>query len=289
MKLRVLMVAALTSVSASALSAQRLVNWPVRTTALPEATATGAGALFWNPAGVSVVAGSRAEVMVVNLRTPADIGLTGLAVGAVGVFERTVLALGYEHVGLDAITETENSTEALGEINLGEDHFTLAASREVSRALHAGATARYTRDNLAGTDPVVGFGAGLQLDLNMVLSPRLGAYAVTEADQVGWGVGAELRMPAWLGDDYQIGGAYGLNDLGDGLAGHRITAVLGWKDQIGVTGGIMREGGAAEASWQPTLAASLRIHRYTLGVLRESLSNELGSTYSFRLQVGLGH
>ena len=289
MKLRVLIGIALMSMGAAPTAGQRLLNWPVRTSALPEAVISGAGAVFWNPAGVAVAAGSRAEVMVVNLRTPADLGLTGLAVGALGVFERTVLAVGYEHIGIDAIIETTTSTEAVGEINLGEDHFTLAVSREVTRALHAGATARYTRDNLSGTDPVVAFGAGLQVNLNTSLSPRLGVYALTEAEQVGWGAGAELRLPAWLGDAYQVGAAYGVSDLGDGILGQRVTALLGWKDQVSVTGGIVREGSAAEASWQPAMAASLRISRYTLGVLRESLSNDLGATYSFRLQIGIGY
>lgn len=289
MKLRVLMAAALLMLSAAPTAAQRLLNWPVRTSALPEAVTSGAGAVFWNPAGAAVAAGSRAEAMVVNLRTPADLGLNGIALAALGVFERTVLALGYEHMGLDPITETTTSTEAVGEINLGEDRFTLAASRQVNRALHAGATARYTRDNLEGTESVMAFGAGLLLNLNTVLSPRLAVYAVTEAEQVAWGAGAEVRLPAWLGEAYPIGAAYGVVDLGDGLLGQRATALLGWKDLVSVTGGLVREGTAAEASWQPALAASLRINRYTLGVLRESLSNDFGATYSFRLQVGIGH
>ena len=282
------MTAVMLAGSLESAAAQRLLNWPVRTTALPDAVVVGAGALFWNPAGLDVIPGSRAEAIVVNLRTPSDLGLTGVAAGAVGRFEGTVIGFAYEHISAGSITETDNTTEALGELDLGEDHFTLAASRQVNSSLRAGATARYVRDNLDTTDPIVSFGAGIQIDMRTALSPRVAGYAITEADRFEWGGAAEVRLPAWAGSDYQLGAAYGLSDPGDGLLVHRATGIVGWKDQALVTAGLTREGGSDQASWQPTVAASLRITRYTLGVLRESLSNDLGATYSFRLQVGIG-
>lgn len=267
-------------------SAQRLVDSPVRVTAQPDALVTGAAATFWNPAGLST--GSyRTEVLILNLRTPDVIGLAGFGGAVAGQFDRTTLALGYEHVGIDDITQTDNSpTDATSQLSLGEDHFTVAAGRRLTSRVSVGAVARYARDNLDDTDPLLGLGAGVEITAGGRFMPRVGAYAISEKDVVNWGAAAEARLPAWAGPDYRLGVAYGLGGRTDTFTAQRVLGFLEWGGTATVALGMFSEPDESASNWQPVMAASLRFRRYGLGVVRESLANDFGATYSFRLQVG---
>lgn len=271
-------------------TAQRLLKWPVRTSALADAIVPGPTATFWNPAALSV-GGHLTEAMVVNLRTPEELALSGIAAAIAHRLDRTILAVGYEHVGVADITQTAGSPfEATTQLNLGEDYFTLAAAHQVRPALRVGATARYARDNISGTDPSLTLGAGFLAQLDLPLSPSLGGYALSEADHLNWAGAAEIILPSWLGDAYRFGTSYGAawEDAGAGFLTHRVSGQAAWRDRASVSAGLAREGSSDVAGWEPVLAASLRFNRYTLGVARESLSGDFGATYSFRLQVGLG-
>ena len=271
-------------------AAQRLLKWPVRTSAAADAIVTGPTATFWNPAAVSVGA-HRTEALIVNLRTPEELALNGIAAAVAHRLERTVLAVGYEHVGVDGVTQTTSSPiDATTQLELGEDHFTLAAAHEVGPSLTVGATARYARDNISGTDPSVALGAGFLAQLDLPLSPRVGGYAVSEVDDLHWAGAAEITLPTWLGDAYRFGASYGTawDDAGAGFLTHRLSGQAAWRERAMVSAGLAHDGSSEGPSWQPLLAASLRFNRYTLGVARETLSGDFGATYSFRLQVGIG-
>jgi hypothetical protein len=69
---------------------------------------------------------------------------------------------------------------------------------------------------------------------------------------------------------------------------HWLATELEWSERVMVSAGLTREPDIDTAHWAPILAASLRLNRYTLGIVRENLVNDFGATYSFRLQVGLG-
>ena len=278
-----------TSLVPSGAGAQRLAEWPVRSSAMPDAITRGAAATFWNPAGLST-GEHRAEALVANLRTSATLDLSGLAGAAALRFERTVLAAAYEHIGINGFTLTEDRPDGT-QFDLGEDHFTLAAAHEVSSAFTVGATARYARDNLTDTDVVVGVGAGFITEPKLPLRPLIGAYALSEADAIVWGAAAEARLPP-LGGEYHIALAYGVENDGRAAAPiHRAGARFDYQDRISISAGIRREpvrDQQADAYWEPILAASLHLFRYTLGVVREQLADDFGATYTFRLQIGLG-
>ncbi|MGH7466404.1 MAG: hypothetical protein ACRENP_00310 [Longimicrobiales bacterium] len=270
--------------------AQRLVDWPVRTSALPDAIVTGAAATFWNPAGLTT-GNYRAQVLVVNLRTPESLELRGLAAAGALQLDRTILAAGLEHVGIDDFTRTDDSPSGPGaeEFDLGENHFTLAAAHRVSPAFTVGASARYTRDNLNETDPVVGVGAGFNGTFTLPWRVQVGAYAGSEADELAWAAGAEVELPSFLGDPYRIGLSYGAQaDARVVGPVHRLAARFDWKERGSVSAGLAREPDVLQAHWTPVLAASLQLNRYTLGVVRENLVSDFGATYTFRLQIGLG-
>jgi hypothetical protein len=285
-----LLVAAVILALPNAGAGQRLADWPVRSSALPDAVVTGVSAIFWNPAGVST-GDYRAQAIVLNLNAPETLDLRGLAAGTAIQFEKTVLALGYEHVGVSDFTRTDDSPggETAAKFDLGEDHLTLAAAHQLSTAFSVGATARYARDDLDETDAVVGVGAGFRGTFAMPWQMTIGAFALSEHDHVGWAAGTELTLPGWLGPDYRVAVAYGLQDDAR-MAGwrHRLTTQFQWKEHAIVAAGVNRESDLAGDHWTPILAASLHLHRYGLGVVREKLANDFGATYSFHLQIGLG-
>jgi hypothetical protein len=283
-------VVALSVVIPAAARGQRLADWPVRTTALPDAIVTGAAATFWNPAGITT-GRYRAEALVINLRAPETLEVRGLAGAATIQLERAILAVGYEHVGIDEFTRTGDSpTGPTAErFDLGENHFTLAAARRLSANFTVGASARYARDNLDETDPVVGVGAGFSGAFAVPWRVLVGAYAASEAEDLAWGAGAEIELPAFLGPDYRMGLAYGAQSDARVVAPvHRVAGRLDWNERASVSLGLSREPDVATAHWTPVLAASLQLNRYTLGVVRENLVNDFGATYTFRLQIGLG-
>src|SRR5690606_29318978 len=84
-------------------SAQRLLDWPVRTTAGTAAFTAGAAAAFWNPAAAGRMDG-RAEAMVVDIRGPEATTINGVALaGAVHLDGRTAVFAGYRHLSMDEI------------------------------------------------------------------------------------------------------------------------------------------------------------------------------------------
>jgi hypothetical protein len=271
-------------------TAQRLADWPIRSSALPDAIVAGPSAAFWNPAALST--GSyRVQATLLNLHTPQLLDLSAIA-GAVGYrVEKSVLAAAYQHVGVGDITLTEDSPggEDAQKLDLGENHLALAAAHQVGSATTVGAIVRYSRDNLDGSEAIFGLGAGLLTQLSLPLQPRIGGYAVSESDDVIWSAAVEFTLPAYLGADYRTGLAYGVrSDLPMESAAHHVAAILDWKNQVSVSAAMVRQTDAASSHWQPMLAASLRLYRYQLAVVRETLVGDFGATWSFGVQVGFG-
>jgi hypothetical protein len=270
--------------------AQRLLELPVRTEAVADAVVTGLPAIFWNPAALSVTP-YRGSAMVLNVRTPSELGLSGIVGAGAIQTERLIIGVAWEHVSVDEITQTDDSPiDPVGTLSIGEDRFTLAAAHQFRPAFSVGATARYTRDDIDGTDATLALGAGVLFAFATPLETRIGALVLNEGDEAGWSAGAEARLPPWFGAAYRLNVSYGAGEDAHafGIA-HRVAGRLDWEQQAAVSFGMTREPSSDDAEWQPLLAASLRLNRYTVGVARESLSAGFGATYTFRLQIGLGH
>jgi hypothetical protein len=268
--------------------AQRLVDIPIHTTATADAVVTGLSALFWNPAGLSV-APYRGSALVLSLNTPSEFGVTGI-VGA-GAYRNDRLTVGaaWEHVGIDDIPETGDSPTEAGEFSLGEDHFTAAAALALRPQISVGAIAHYIRDDLDDSSGIVALGVGFQARMKLLWPAAVGAFVVNEGDEVVWSAGAESALPPWFGPSYSLFLSYGTGrDAHTSELDHRIAARFDWADRASVSAGVTRQTGAGDVDWAPLLAASLRLTRYTLGVVRESLAQDFGATWSFRLQVGIG-
>ena len=271
-------------------AAQRLADWPIRTSAVPDVFITGSTAAFWNPAALST--GSyRVEAALLNLHTPQVLDLNAFAGAIAYRVEKTILAVAYQHVGFGDITVTEDSPGDVGsqKLELGENQFALAASRQLGTTTTVGAIARYARDNLDGSEATLGLGAGFITQFNLPLQPRLGGNAISESDDVIWSAGLDLSVPLGSTDEYRAGLGYGVrSDIRLNGPIHQVGAQFEWAGRASASASVLRTRDEAETTWHPLLAASLRLYRYQLAIARETLVADFGATWSFSLQVGIG-
>lgn len=285
--------AALLLAIASPGSAQRLLEWPVRTAPGAEALVGGAAAAFWNPAAVASPAAPRGEAMALDIEGSEAVGIRGVALaGSFRLGARTVVMGGYNHLGIPDIPHTEDSpvpSALRPSIDVGGDLFTLGAAREVASTWWIGGTLRYWRES-AGTfhrDHGLGAGIGFAYRAASPFRPSLAAAVFTGRAEPRWLAGTEVSTPA-------VAGTRELRlSLGYGVAGgeaprtvaHRISATSRWADVLTLSAGVDLEPDPGFAVIEPVLAASVRLGRYRLGVLREEIANGFGAAYYSRFHV----
>ncbi|HEY8483894.1 MAG TPA: hypothetical protein VIL13_04725 [Longimicrobiales bacterium] len=272
--------------------AQRLLDWPIRTSGGAEAVVSGAAAVFWNPAGVGLVEG-RIEGLVADIEGPASTGLGGVALAvAWQPGGRVAVALGYHHIGIDGIPRTSTSPIPDGtdaELDVGEDLVALAAAYELAPGWTAGVLARYWWANQGNLGIQAAFGAGVIYRPRLPLRPIVAAAAVTDPTGVRWMSGLEASLPTPPGA-WRAGVSYGLAGGGWRGAGHlthRLALLAHWREWLTVTAGFALDPAAESASPEPVVTGELRLGRYTIGITREDLANGLGAAYTYRLNVTL--
>ena len=287
---QIITLTALVACSAAPAHAQRMVEWPARTSAGAEALTTGAGAVFWNPALVEP-SGQRAEATVIDLNLPDATGANALALGgSLWLDEQTAVAFGYEHVAVDDIPLTDDSPRA-GEtaptFSVGDDVFTAAASRRLSSALRIGAAARYVRPtDTDERDAVIGIGAGAAFQTSLPLAPVIAASVFSEDEATNWYAGVGASTPV-RGEDWRVGGNYGVaHERGSQGIGHRAALTGSWRQLATLAVGVDGEDDVNGLQWSPVASLDVRISRYQLGVMRAVLPNDFGAAYAFRLGIG---
>ena len=270
-------------------------DWPVRTGAGPDALLRGVEAVYWNPAAIGTHS-HRWEGFIADQRTPDVIGVGGFAVaGAWRLDARTTIAAGYQHFGIDDIGETSESPLPDDGISptfsIAEDQLHFGAAHALSDALRAGAGFRYDRSNESGfhestTSLVAGFVYAPMAGSLERFEPAAGATLFARSGGVRWSGGVDFALPALPNVASRLG--YGVRG-GDGMPGleHRVGVTATWRELLTASLGAMSADAGEGRSWEATLGASLRVNRYELGVLRESLSNDFGAAYSFRLRFGI--
>jgi hypothetical protein len=277
-------------------SAQRVFDeWPVRTSAGPDAVSRGVEAVFWNPAAINTRT-YRGEAFIADQRTPEEIGVGGFAVaGAWRLDARTTIGAGYQHVGLDDIGETSESPLPDPGIpptfSIGEDQIHIGAAHALSSGFLIGAGVRLDRSDETGADSTsTSLTGGLlfrpTLPFLATLAPSLGGGIVIHQDGIRWSGGVDFALPEWSAVQSRVG--YGLRG-GDAATEleHRVGLSVTWRNLLTASLGAMNGSAGAERQWEATYGASLRISRYELGVLREALANDFGAAYSFRLRLGI--
>lgn len=271
-------------------AAQRILDWPLRTTAGPEAVTRGVEAAFWNPAAISSRQG-RGEVLIADQRAPAEIGIGGFTAAATWRLDaRTNIAAGYQHVSIDDIGETTSSPlpdNGAGTFSIAEDQIALGVSHILGASVIAGAGVRYDRSNELGFDEsTTSLNAGFLVTPALPLRPTVGLSIQTQRDGVRYTGGLEITSQ--LHPTVEVRAGYGLRGGNNMIAReHKLGATVDWKELVAVTAGVATASVGAERTYEPVLGASLRVSRYELGVIREALSNDFGAAYSFRFRLGL--
>jgi len=276
--------------SVSPAAAQKLLDLPVRVWAGADAVAAGAAAVFWNPAAATMLRG-RGEVTVVDVLAPEPTGLGGFAAaGAFRVDSATTIAVGYHHVGIEGILQTDDSplTEDATPLELGEDGIAVAVSRAITRAVHVGILARYIRASEIAEDRSVGeFGVGMHVRPELPGNPVIGGATRFEADGAAWMAGIEIMAIGAADAEWRLGANWGA-DGGPTRIGvsHRVAALAAWSEYVALSVGLAGEPDAAGRTWRPVAAATLRFTRYSLAVMREQMANDFGAVHAFRFTVG---
>jgi hypothetical protein len=292
--LRTLPVVAVTTVLAAAtpLSAQRVLELPVRTGAGADALVTGPAALFWNPASIGVPTGI-GEALVLDTRGPAPTGLDGLAFSAAyRLNARTSLSAGLRHSGIEDVERTTTSPLPTGgaiAIDISETTFLVGAMREVGTRSAVGAGIRYTRvSEIVGGDDVVAIGGGGRHTFaeRSGLTPVVAAGAWIDDDGADWFAAAAVGRHFGAESEWGVGAEWGVRGSPRfrGI-GHRFAVTGSANERLRVGLGLAIEQGADGRTVEPAGAVSLSIARYVIGVVREELPNDFGAVHQFRLSI----
>jgi hypothetical protein len=274
----------------AAAAAQRLLDLNPRTSTGAESLAEGAPAVFWNPAGIGVLVG-RGEASVIDVRGPESTGLGGLAIAAaLRLDARTTAGLGFQHAGIDGIERTSDSPlpeDARGTIDLGEDALTAAVARDLGASLSIGVAVHYLRAaDLVQVDDAVEFAAGMRFRPALPLAPAVAIAAHVERDVARWRAGIEVAPLRMAGGDWTVTAGYGADAGGRATGvGHRVATAARYRDRALVSIGAVGGGVDEDFGWAPVASAELRLARYVVGILRESLANGFGAVHALRFSI----
>ena len=258
----------------------------MRTGAGPGALQEGATAAFWNPAGAAVQRG-RGSLVVLELLAPEATGVDVLAFsGGWRLDERTTVAAGFQHIGVNGIDYTETSPEGGIRLDIAQDLFAAVAAHRLTGRLVIGAGAQYLRSSEAlGEAGQLGIGAGARLLAPLPVPVAMAGFAYSVRDRVAWGIGVEAAPALPLGDwraRANLGASGGQAVRGTSYRGG---VSMSWREVIELGGSMVAEPDAAERQWEPVLSGVVRLSRYELGVVREWLPNSFGAVHTFRFGI----
>jgi hypothetical protein len=273
----------------SGLSAQRVLDLPVRESGGPDVLATGPLAVFWNP-GAGRIPAQRGEALIVDVQGPHSTSMDGVALASLFRLDpNTAVGIGFRHVGLDDIPLTTTSPlpdDAEGSLDISETTLSLAATRVVGRTLAIGAGAHFTRASRAlDARDEVELGAGFRRAPGNWL-PGFGAAIRFGEQGTDWAVGAELAPSAAVVSGGNLSVSYGVagSPWYRGLS-HRAAVGAAWAARVRISAGVASEPDVGGRSWDPVVGAVVEIRRYSVGILREELANGIGAVHTFRLGV----
>lgn len=268
---------------------QLLFDWPIRAVPQPEAILTGAGAVFWNPGGMSEGAGSGNEVWITHVDGPDATGVRGLALaGTVNLPLRLIGGLGYWHLGIPDIPRTtESPLVGSGTVEVAEDAMVLALTRDLEAPLGIGGSLRFHRASVAGeVRSQVEGDVGLHLRPPLAFSPRFGLALrglgqdprILAGVEVGLPPLARSRIPMHLG--------YGIEKRpGQSGVEQRLSFRASWVERLQAGFGLTRW--EREGGWTPLWMVGLDFDRYSFSILRENLANGFGPVHFYRASISL--
>ena len=266
---------------------QSLFDWPIRATPQPEAVLRGAGAVFWNPAGLADAAGGSQEVWLTHVDGPDVTGVGGMA--AAGLMDLPLGfrgGLGYWHLGIQGIPRTTDSPEReSGEVQVAEDAGLLAAARNLGSSTGIGVGLRFLRAAVDGeARSEAEAEVGVFHKSSLPLEPRVGLSIRGLGSEVRVLGGVEVSAPPLASARIPLRFGYGvLADGGPRPNQHRFSVRGSWLDLVHLGVGVSHLG--EENGWAPLWMLGTDIGRYSFAVLRESLANDFGAIHFFRAAI----
>lgn len=279
---RVILTAIIACIAAAPVRAQLLLDdWLVRTSATPDALIGGATAVVRNPAMLAPA--GRGEAHVVDVRGPDVTGITGFALaGSYRLDNRTSVGAAYQHVGVNGVEQTQDAPDTGTALTIGQDLFALGASHSLSHVT-VGANAQYIHSApVLNQASVVRLGLGVRYALPASIPVTIAADAQNENNETMWAAGARVspRVPL---PDWALSAAYGASGGGprNGVT-HRITGDALWRGLISIQAGAVSDPESAGHVVTAIGSLGVRVNRYELGIVRESLAHGFGAVHSFR-------
>jgi hypothetical protein len=268
---------------------QLLFDWPIRAVPQPEAVLTGAGALLWNPGGISNASETAREIWITHVDGPDVTGIRGVAVaGTLDLPLGLKGAVGYWHLGIPDIPRTTDSPyQSLGTVEVAEDVLLLGMAGELGASTGVGGALRLQRASAAGeTRSRVAGDLGLSTVAPLPLSPRFGLAFRGLGENPSLLAGVEVSLPPFARARIPLRLGYGLEkEWGSGVLEQRFSFRGSWMERLHAGMGLTRWGG--EEGWTPLWMLGLELGRYSFSVLREELANGFGPAHFYRASVRL--
>jgi len=268
---------------------QLLFDWPIRAVPQPEAVLTGAGALFWNPGGISEAAGGGREIWIAHVDGPDVTGVRGVAgAGTLDLPMGLRGAIGYWHLGIPDIPRTTDSPiQGIGTVEVAEDVLLLGLATDLGSSTGFGGALRLQRGSAAGEIRTrVEGDLGLSMTPHLPLSPRIGMALRGLGQTPSLLAGVEVTLPPLAQARLPLRLGYGFEkERGSGLTEHRFSLRSSWMEQFHAGVGLTRWG--REDGWTPLWMLGLELGRYSFSVLREELANNFGPVHFYRASVRL--
>ncbi|MGW8268532.1 MAG: hypothetical protein ACWGSQ_19355 [Longimicrobiales bacterium] len=268
---------------------QLLFDWPIRAVPQPEAILTGAGAVFWNPGGMSEGVRSGNEIWIAHVDGPDATGVRGLALaGTVNLPLRLIGGLGYWHLGIPDIPRTTDSPlVGSGTIEVAEDAMVFALTRDLEAPLGIGGGLRLHRASVAGeVKSQVEGDVGLHLRPPIALSPRFGLALRGLGKDPRILAGVEVGLPPLASSRIPVHLGYGVEKRpGQRGVEQRVSFRASWLERLRAGFGLTRW--EREAGWTALWMLGLDFDRYSFSILRENLANGFGPVHFYRASIRL--
>ena len=260
------------------------------TLTLPPPLATGATAIFWNPAARNAHSLAGLEVV----QTSDILGLSGLLLGAIRQFGSRFgggLILGRMKVR-DLVRTTTSPNSVAGDIPVHDQLLGVRAAYRADR-FSVGTLLRIHDSRF----DVVSEG-GVTLDLGFTLQPVDGLRVAGATHFLPVDLSSQPTTDYYLAVEYEplsheaqsglrtrLLARYGLAHHAQGSTDHMASAGLRVNEQFGLDLALTREAARGHVAWRPAVSLSLQVGRYTITAARGSGVNEVGGTFRVGLDV----